>query len=136
MAYITAPKAKDPEKDPTSPDYKTPTLVDSGPATLGGSSVVSTGDPSKPANTAPTKSGSFVNLQRYLDTNQPQAQKLGTNVAGSITQKGKEAESAVKTAKDTFKGQVTANTPTFNESLYSQAVADPTKFTQSGDTAG
>ena len=53
MSYITAPKAKDPEKDPTSPDYKTPTLINSGPATLGGSSVVSTGDPSKPANTAP-----------------------------------------------------------------------------------
>lgn len=136
MAYITAPKATDPEKDPTSPNYKNPRLTNSGPATLGGSSVVSTGDPSKPANTTPTKSGSFVNLQRYLDTNQPQAQQLGTNVAGSITKRGDEAKTAVNTAKDTFKGQVTANTPTFDESLYSQAVADPTKFSTSGDTTG
>jgi len=129
MAYITKPKA---DEENTKPIQN---LGDSGPATLGtGASVISQGGGGQ-TNKAPTASGSFVNLQNYLDTNKPQAAQLGTNVANSVAKRGTDAMAAVDQAKSTFNTQVQTNTPTLNQGLVDKAVASPTSFNDANDTA-
>ena len=135
MAYIVK-KPVDQEDQTTQTGLpgqpKTQKVLGTSQSATFGSSQAST-QPGTIAPTAqtPSKSGSFVNLQNYLDTNRNQATGMGTNVAKSMTERGEAAKTAVDTAKTTFGSNVTANTQTLNQDLLNKAVSAPTTFTQS-----
>lgn len=59
-----------------------------------------------PAKGVPTKSGSFTNLNSYLDANKEQAGDMGSKVADKIVQYGSEARSEIDKAKNTFNQKV------------------------------
>lgn len=70
------------------------------PATVGG------GAPAPTAAPGPEKgSGSFVNLQQYVDANRPQAQKMSQAVTGGITQEAGQARTGVQQAREQNLGQ-------------------------------
>lgn len=132
MVYIVK-QPLDQEEDQTSqtgqPHQKM--LGTSQSATFGSNQTTSSTRPmASTAIQSPSKSGSFVNLQNYLDTNRNQATGLGTNVAKSINERGEAAKTAVDTAKTSFGANVASNTQSLNQDLLDKAVAAPTTFNQ------
>lgn len=102
MAYIK----KDDELAPTAVDVAqrgsgAPSESGSGSAVIGGAS---------PTPTQPTSSGSFVNLQRYIEANAPQAQRLASTLGGEIGNQAEQARNAIKTSGEEFGKQVQAGT--------------------------
>lgn len=86
MAYILNPNLQDEEEKKLKAQEGT---KDSGGIIGGGA-----GTPPPPADKTPSASGSFTNLQRYLDENRAGAIALGEKVAGSVRQAGEEAKTA------------------------------------------
>lgn len=84
------------------------------------------GNPSNPS--APTSSGSFTNLQNYLDANQ--GNNLAGQLSGNIQNQIGQANSAQQNLDSNFRSQVDKSTINSDDSLVKSAVSDPTKFTQ------
>ncbi len=82
---------------------------------------------SSPKNT-PNKSQSFATLQSYLKPNQPQGEALAGQIASKTAAVGDEAKNQVEQAAGTVGGLVQQNTPNYDASLISNAVANPTEF--------
>lgn len=76
----------------------------------------------------PSSSGSFVNLQRYLDTNQQQSQDLAGRVGSQIGEKVAGAESAIKNYGDTGDTAIKSGTATYDPNLVSKAISTPEGF--------
>lgn len=94
---------------------------------LGENSPVVTGN-AKPEQ-APgegTSSGSFTNLQKYLDVNASLNQ--GGRVAGKTQEEVNAATAAQNQADTGFRAKVDNNTVKLDENLLNQAKVDPTKF--------
>jgi len=83
----------------------------------------------------PSQSGRFVNLQNYISANQPQAVKLGENVAGQIGKEVDEAKTAITTAGNTFGQEVEKGTTTYNKDIVNKAIAAPTTFGNTAEAA-
>lgn len=94
---------------------------------LGEESPVVTGN-AKPAGSdgAPTSSGSFTNLQKYLDVNAGLNQ--GGRVAGKTQEEVDAANNAQSQADSGFKQAVDSNSVKVNSGLIDQVKTDPTKF--------
>lgn len=66
---------------------------------------IGTGAPSPgPSTTAPIGSGSFTNLQQYIEANRPKAQELGQKIAGGISQEAEQLRGEVAGQRETTLG--------------------------------
>jgi len=74
-----------------------------------------------------TKSGSYTNLQSYLNANKEQGSKFGQDVAGRVDTQIQGAQKQVQNFGNAFTNEVAKNTVNPNEALYKQVQADPTK---------
>lgn len=92
----------------------------SGGAVAGGGSPVNTGvssansiptQPAASSDPAPTSSGNFTNINKYLAMNQPQSEALGQRVAGGIQSQTDAAGNALTTGENAFNQQVQAAAP-------------------------
>jgi hypothetical protein len=73
---------------------------------------------------APTESGSFPNLQKYLSLNKDQ--QFGQQVAGKVDQEVQGAQQAQQQTASTFKADVDKNTVKYNKDLVESSVKNPT----------
>lgn len=85
---------------------------------LGGGAAAQTG-----------RSGSFTNLQKYLETNQPQASELATKVAGGVTAAGEAAKTALQQTGANTASQIQSGTNVYDQSLMQKATSAPTTLT-------
>lgn len=84
---------------------------------------------------APTNSGSYVNLQKYMNANQNFDQNQGGfsgAVTGNINQQSQGAQQNTQAAQNAFQTQAAGNFNAFaqNQPVVSQALADPSQFVQ------
>lgn len=135
MAYIVNPDVKQSNPDDVA-QLTGPKLLTGAPGSDGGTNPL-TSSPSNaaytPSSNSPTSSGSFTNLQQYLDTNQPQATQLGQQLGGQIAQKSNDATSAINDASNNFRQQVDQNTVKLDPTLQNKAISDPANFVNSAD---
>lgn len=68
------------------------------------------GLPNTNSKSAAKQSGSFVNLNKYINANTEQSNQLGSDVSNKIVGLGTEAKNQINTAKDQFSSQVNAGT--------------------------
>ena len=105
-----------------------------GPQSLGpDGGVITTGTPGQGAtggstskSDTPTSSGSFTNLQSYLNANQDQ--NFGSQLASKVQNTVDQANQAQSNADTQFKGIVDQNTVNPNQDLINSAISDPTTF--------
>lgn len=90
---------------------------------------------------APTQSGGFTDIRKYLDANQGQVQGMGQKVADNLQTQLGEQETAAKTANDTFNTDVNAQNPLLNQDQIKAAslnaagfAKDPTNVQNFSDT--
>lgn len=79
----------------------------------------------------PSTSGSWTNLNSYLGANSDQATQLGTQIAGSVNQKGQQAQTDISNLGTNFGQAVNQNVVAQNEDATNKAITDA-----SGLTAG
>lgn len=90
------------------------------------SSVISSGPPGQGAG--PTHSGSFTNLQSYLDANQ--GGNFAGQLSGDIQNQINQANTAQNAANSQFQSDVNAGTVNYNPTLINSAFSNPTSFVQ------
>lgn len=110
----------DPNKDEDQDPNQSANGVQTGP----GSSVITPGDGGAPsaqgapqAAGSPDKGGNFVGLQTYLNANKPQAEKLGNQVAGVVTNSANQARDSVSGLNQKFNQAVDQNTVQNSQNL-------------------
>lgn len=93
--------------------------VDSAPAPEAGGGSVSSGGTGGPSQAlkAPSKSGIYTPLQKYVTANQGQAGAVGEKIAGNISQKTASARSALEGASQAFETQRKSRTPTIDQTI-------------------
>ena len=91
----------------------------------GGSPVVQTGNEAQQQPGAPTKSGSYTNLQDYLKANQDST--FGNEVAGKIENTVKQGEEAANQFQNTFKSEADKNKIAANNIVLNQVKTDASK---------
>lgn len=113
--------------DPNLSDEENRRRADEQSAARPASSAAGGGQPAgaQPGG-APTASGSFTNIQRYLTENQPQAKSLAQNVAGQLTQTGQDAQNAAQGVVKTANDQIDANRVPLQSDLLDEAAKNPT----------
>lgn len=72
----------------------------------------------------PSSSGSWTNLQSYLDANKDQAGQLGSQVAGNVQSQVNQAQGDISNASSDFRNQVDANTVKQDDTAVNQAITD------------
>lgn len=72
----------------------------------------------------PSSSGSWTNLQSYLDANQDQAGQLGSQVTGAVSSQADKAQNDITNASNDFQGQVDQNTVNQDQPSVDRAIAD------------
>jgi hypothetical protein len=77
---------------------------------------------------APGKSGSYTNLQSYLNANKEQGQKLVTDTVTKIEDSAKAAQQGVQSASNAFNTAVQGSVVKGNDSLLDEAVNDSVNF--------
>lgn len=92
-------------------------------APQGGGSIVGG---QAPSGKAPASSGSFANINKYLEANKPQAAQMGQQVAGSVEQSAQQAQQQTEALKATPGQAPQAQT---SESIRAQLAA-PTQNAQ------
>lgn len=94
----------------------------------GGGAASISGTQSTPARSTPAESPQtstgFINIQRYIDQNRPQAAQLGERVGGLIEQEGQEAVGAIQSAQDQFIQQAESQIVQPNQEVIDQAASE------------
>ncbi len=95
----------------------------------GGTGVVGGGPSAAPATQSadsnkPSSSGSWTNLQSYLDANADQGQKVGQDIAGSISDQANKGQKETEDASSDFMNGVNAGTVKTDQSAIDKAIAD------------
>lgn len=75
----------------------------SGGTNISGQSTVINGAGGTPAKNTEKSSGSYTNLNQYLDANKENAEGMGTKIAGDITQQGSTARQGVQDTSSDFR---------------------------------
>lgn len=121
MAYdfFGSEEEKDKEEQQTSPAVQQ----------LGGENTVISGNQVQNSSQGPSSSGSFTNLQSYLDANKDQG--FGKQVVGHVESDIQGAENAQNEAGQAFKSQADSNSVRSNDALLKEASESPT--TVAGD---
>lgn len=101
-------------------------------ASVGGGTVVSGG---AGAQGAPQQkgSGSFVNLQQYLNANKQQGQQLAQNTTGKVTGEAQQAKDQVTNNENIFNQQVQAGTTQADEAFNKNVVDNATEIFNNPD---
>lgn len=92
------------------------------------SGVITGGTPGQGAQSSgqPTHSGSFTDLNKYLDANS--GQNFGTELAGKVQGQVDQANDAQNNASNQFKSQVDQNTVNYDPTTVNSALSDPSSF--------
>lgn len=94
----------------------------SGVATAGGNPVATQpGQAGKPSS-----SGSWTNLQSYLDANSDQGAQVGSQIAGTVNQQAQTAQSDVNSAASDFQNNVNSSTINADPDAVNKAISDAT----------
>ncbi len=93
-----------------------------------GSAGGSTSPGAAPMTPAPTSSGNFTNINRYIENNQDQSQALGNKVASGIETKTQGATTALNGAEQEFNTQLSGANPLMGENDISGLASDPRKL--------
>lgn len=101
----------------------------SGTVSAGGGNVGGGASPSPPQPQKPSSSGSWTNLQSYLDANADQGAQVGSQIAGTIGNQATTAQNDVNSAASDFTNNVNANTVNANPDLVNRAIKDATSLT-------
>lgn len=91
----------------------------------GGPAAPGTGNSGGPKSKTPGSSGSFTNLQKYLDANQEQAAAMGDKVVQGVTQETDKARDSLTGVQDTFSKGVQAGTTQGDATLFNDVALDP-----------
>jgi len=106
------------------------------PQLSGGGGPAFGGAASTPASASaartPSSSGSFTNLQSYLNVNKDQP--LASDLSGKVSDYGNQAQQNLTKSQDTFNQQVQSNTTKYNPELIQNAIKDPTTAANNQDT--
>lgn len=92
-------------------------------ASTGGSQVTTAAN-----NAATPKNGGLVDLNQYLDANQPQVNQLSGKVGTWIQGQGKSANDAINNGYNAFASDVNNNTVNLDQNLVNRATKDSTNF--------
>ncbi|TXG85833.1 MAG: hypothetical protein E6R13_01595 [Spirochaetes bacterium] len=103
------------------------------PKTSGQSSIISGNNSSIVPQEREKTSGSFTNLQSYLNANSDQASQMGTRVAGKIDEKATEATSKLQGLSDKFNQQVNSNRVVADDDLINRAATDSVNFIKNNE---
>lgn len=90
---------------------------------------VNTAQPTAPGNSA-QQSGSWTNLNDYLNANQGASNNLGTRVLGTVNQAASQGTGIINSAGQNFQGDVNTGTDVYNPQLSHDALAAPSAFLQ------
>jgi hypothetical protein len=113
---------------------------ESGTVAQGAQAPAQAGAPGSPGTQAAApKKDSFVNISDYINANQPQSEKLASQVVGSVNDKANAADSALNSASNSFNQAADAQKVTADPSLFGavsqdarQVANDKTKASQFG----
>lgn len=98
----------------------------SGTASPGGGNVGGSGQAAQTAAAKPSSSGSWTNLQSYLDANAGQGDQVGSQIAGSVNQQGQTAQNDINNASSDFTNNVNANTVQQDSTGVAKDISDAT----------
>jgi len=70
----------------------------------------------------------FADVSSYLSQNQPQAQRLASNIGQNVVQAGNQARQAVGNTQNTFNQQLQTSRVPYNQDLANRAATDPRSF--------
>ena len=122
MSYIA-----DSNVDPNDPNKKDTQDPTAGTQLSGGGSGILTGGTGAPADSQkPSSSGSFTNLQSYLDANTDQAAKEGSDISSKLSGEAKGATDQLSADQSNFSNQVSQGGVTPDQNIVDQAVSNPT----------
>lgn len=119
---------------------KQPDSSDSQPSTSngGGGGVASAGTTPTSGGaqgSTPSKSGSWTNLQSYLDANADQGAKVGSDIASTVNQAGQKAQSDTSSLDTNFNQAVNDNTVSADPNAVQTAIGAATSL-KAGQTLG
>lgn len=78
-------------------------------------------------------SGSFANLNSYLDANKEQAKTMGTQVAGNVAAKADDAQSSLNNTFESFTNQANQQKVTADQSILDGIQNDPLSITSNAE---
>jgi hypothetical protein len=104
-----------------------------GPQVASGASGVITGgaggtSAGQPQGKGPSRSGSWTNLNAYLQNNTDQADQLGNRVAQNVTNDAEQAKSKLGSLQSQFTQKADQSSVNRNQGLVTEAVSNPTEF--------
>ena len=110
-------------------DTQQPDLSGSGSA--GGGSGAMGGSPNiQAASAAPTSSGNFTSINRYIENNQDQSENLGNKVAQGIEQTTNTANTSIDSAQQDFNQKLSATNPALSKDDITGLSSDPRKLSE------
>lgn len=123
MAYLVEDKDQEQQaQQNASPPGANPNnqdILSSGGGVISPTGSASGAQPIGPAsnNPAPTSSGSFTNLQKYLDQNQDQGKPIADKVTGVVQQQASDARGFAQNAANQFQSEVNQQIPQLDQGL-------------------
>ena len=106
-----------------------PSIVSGAGGTVSGGSTGGAGT----SGPAAAPGGHFASFADYVKSNVPQAQQLAGQLTTQAQQGIQNAQNAVNTTSNAFNQQVTAGTPTFDQTMLSNAASNPAQFASNPD---
>lgn len=97
----------------------------------GQSGTTGTGGPTSSVGQSATP---FTSINRYIEANRPQTQKLAENVGGYVEGLGNTARKNIEDARMKTSGDISAGTVNYNQGLVNQAINTPEKLTSQQKT--
>lgn len=136
MAYVANTDDED-LTQPVKSGVDAPSGGDAANVTTAGSggSVAAPSSTTAPAQTAvkTPSSGTFTNLNSYLNANQQGANILGDRLAGNINDATNAASTDISKQGNDFRSQVDANTTAYNSNLVNSAAQNAKDYTDNAD---
>lgn len=86
----------------------------------------------QPQQTQETGTG-FTNINRYLEENQPQAERMTGQIVSNVEQSADTAREGIQESQNLFNQGVQSQTRQVDEDLFNQVKTDPTAITSSED---
>ena len=144
LANSTGPQTSGAEPASLTPTASSGSAVadptDGSAATAGGTSALQAGGNPAPGNISTgvatpksTSSGTFNDINAYLNANQAGATNVGNRVAGDVTNTANAANTTIGNNANDFQNQVTQNTNAYNDQLAQAAANNASQYTSNSD---
>lgn len=101
----------------------------SGVATPGGGNVGGSNQPQAAQAAKPSSSGSWTNLQSYLNANADQGAQIGNQIGQTVSSQAQSAQNDVSSAASDFTNNVNADTMTADPNAVNQDIQDASSLT-------